>query len=67
MFIIFAVKMQVMMREWKIRLIDWESGKIAPCWYDLVVLVEILIDFRSDWQKNEEEIRSQCVHLYTRK
>ena len=51
--------------DWDIRLIDLESVKYAPCWYDLVILVEILIDFRSDWQKNEEEIRTRCVHLYT--
>ena len=49
---------------WKVSLIDWESAKHYPCWYDLVVLVELLIDFRSDWQKREEEIRSQCVQLY---
>ena len=30
----------------------------------LVILVEILIDFRKDWQKNEEDIRNHCVHLY---
>ena len=51
--------------DWDIRLIDLESIKYAPCWYDLVVLIEILIDFRSDWQKSEEEIRTRCVHLYT--
>lgn len=51
--------------DWDIQLIDLESVKYAPCWYDLVILVEILIDFRLDWQKNEEEIRTRCVHLYT--
>lgn len=49
---------------WKVSLIDWESAKHYPCWYDLVVLVELLIDFRSDWQQREEEIRSQCVQVY---
>jgi thiamine kinase-like enzyme len=49
---------------WKVSLIDWESAKHYPCWYDLVVLVELLIDFRADWQQREEEIRSQCVQVY---
>jgi hypothetical protein len=49
---------------WKVSLIDWESAKHYPCWYDLVVLVELLIDFRWDWQQSEEEIRSQCVQVY---
>ncbi|MEH7076916.1 phosphotransferase [Neobacillus drentensis] len=50
--------------DWKVSLIDWESAKYYPCWYDLVVLVELLIDFRSDWQQREDEIRSQCVQAY---
>jgi thiamine kinase-like enzyme len=50
--------------KWKVSLIDWESAKHYPCWYDLVVLVELLIDFRGDWQQREEEIRSQCVQVY---
>jgi thiamine kinase-like enzyme len=53
-------------KDWQIYLIDWESAKYYPCWYDLVVLVELLIDFRSDWQKREEEIRRRCVNLYTK-
>ncbi|MGG1678046.1 phosphotransferase [Neobacillus sp. NRS-1170] len=50
--------------DWDLRLIDWESIKYGPCWYDLVVLVELLVDFRSDWQKREEEIRNRCVQVY---
>ncbi|WHY94675.1 aminoglycoside phosphotransferase family protein [Neobacillus cucumis] len=50
--------------EWDIQLIDWESVKYGSCWYDLVILVELLIDFRWDWQKKEEEIRTRCVRLY---
>ncbi|MDQ6598217.1 aminoglycoside phosphotransferase family protein [Bacillus salipaludis] len=50
--------------DWDIQLIDWESVKYAPCWYDLVILVELLIDFRWDWQKREDEIRTRCVRLY---
>ncbi|MBE1553893.1 phosphotransferase [Sporosarcina limicola] len=51
--------------DWGIRLVDWESAKYAPGWFDLVVLVEILIDFRKDWQNDAEEIRKHCVHLYS--
>ncbi|MBS4211018.1 phosphotransferase [Neobacillus rhizophilus] len=51
---------------WPVQLIDWESAKYAPCWYDLVVLVELLIDFRGDWQKKEDDIRSRCVDIYNK-
>ncbi|MDN4609012.1 phosphotransferase [Sporosarcina highlanderae] len=49
---------------WEIRFVDWESAKFAPGWYDMVVLVEILLDFRRDWRKDAEQIRSSCVNLY---
>jgi aminoglycoside phosphotransferase (APT) family kinase protein len=52
-------------QDWKIRLVDWESAKYAPGWFDLVVLVEILIDFRKDWQNDADDIRKHCTHLYT--
>lgn len=52
-------------QDWKIRLVDWESAKYASGWFDLVVLVEILIDFRKDWQKDAEDIRKHCAHLYS--
>lgn len=52
-------------QDWKIQFVDWESAKYAPVWFDLVVLVEILLDFRKDWQKDAEEIRSHCAHLYS--
>lgn len=52
-------------QDWRIRFVDWESAKYAPGWFDLVVLVEILIDFRKDWQKDAEDIRKHCTHLYT--
>ena len=51
--------------DWEIRLVDWESAKYAPGWFDLVVLVEILIDFRKDWHKDAEDIRKHCVSLYS--
>ena len=52
-------------QNWTAQLIDWESARIAPSWYDLVVLVEILIDFRGDWHKKENEIREFSVDLYS--
>ena len=50
---------------WGIQFVDWESAKYAPGWFDLVVLVEILIGFRKDWQNEAEDIRKRCVHLYS--
>lgn len=50
--------------DWQIRLVDWESAKYAPVWFDIVVLVEILIDFRTDWHQDSDEIRKHCVNLY---
>lgn len=52
-------------QNWTAQLIDWESARIAPSWYDLVVLVEMLIDFRGDWHKKEIEIREFSVNLYS--
>ncbi|MBM7647435.1 thiamine kinase-like enzyme [Bacillus ectoiniformans] len=50
---------------WDIQLIDWESAKFSPPWFDMVVLVELLIGFRLDWQRHAEEIRTRTVQLYT--
>lgn len=52
-------------QDWHIKLIDWETARCSPCWIDLAILVEILIDFRKDWRKDAENIRYKCVHLYT--
>lgn len=49
-----------------IQLLDWESAKYAPCWFDIVVLVEIFIDFRKDWHKHADHIRHHCVSLYVK-
>ncbi|MGG2091651.1 phosphotransferase [Bacillus sp. S13(2024)] len=51
---------------WNIQFIDWESTKYAPVWFDMVVLVEILLGFRKDWQSNAEEIRTHCVEFYAK-
>ncbi len=53
-------------QDWQIRFVDWESVKYAPVWFDLVVLVEILLDFRRDWQKDAEEIRKKCIDVYSK-
>ncbi|GGE72071.1 hypothetical protein GCM10007140_22510 [Priestia taiwanensis] len=50
---------------WKIQFIDWEAAKFSPVWFDMVVLVEILIAFRKDWQSRSDEIRTNCVKVYT--
>lgn len=49
---------------WNIQLIDWESAKYSPVWFDMVVLVELLLGFRKDWQPHAEKIRTQCVQIY---
>ncbi|MFP7159757.1 phosphotransferase [Priestia aryabhattai] len=49
---------------WNIQLIDWESAKYSPVWFDMIVLVELLLGFRKDWQPNAEKIRTQCVQIY---
>ncbi|MGG2065159.1 phosphotransferase [Bacillus sp. S14(2024)] len=51
---------------WNIQFIDWESTKYAPVWFDMVVLVEILLGFRKDWQGRAEEIRTHCVEFYAK-
>ncbi|MEI4828673.1 phosphotransferase [Bacillus sp. FJAT-53711] len=51
---------------WNIQFIDWESTKYAPVWFDMVVLVEILMGFRKDWQSRAEEIRTHCVEFYAK-
>ncbi|MCC9022136.1 phosphotransferase [Bacillus nakamurai] len=51
---------------WDIQFIDWESAKYAPVWFDMVVLVEILLGFRKDWSKHAEDIRTYCVKVYTK-
>lgn len=55
----------VLEKNWHIQLIDWETVKCSPGWIDLAILVEVLLDFRKDWQKNAQEIRHNCVQLYT--
>ncbi len=51
---------------WDIQFIDWESAKYAPVWFDMTVLVEILLGFRKDWSRHAEDIRTYCVKVYTK-
>lgn len=49
---------------WDLRLIDWESMRYAPVWFDLIVLVEMLMDFRPDWRGQQAEIRRRAIADY---
>ncbi|HEX6988511.1 MAG TPA: phosphotransferase [Bacillota bacterium] len=49
---------------WDIRLIDWESMRYAPVWFDLIVLVEMLMDFRPDWRSRQGAIRRRAIADY---
>ncbi|MYL35605.1 phosphotransferase [Pontibacillus yanchengensis] len=51
---------------WDIQFIDWESAKIGPVWFDMVVLVELLLGFRKDWQADADMIRKKCIDTYVR-
>ncbi|WP_027955588.1 phosphotransferase [Halobacillus kuroshimensis] len=51
---------------WPIQFIDWESAKFAPSWFDMIVMVEILIAFRKDWQNDADNIRTRVVDVYTK-
>jgi thiamine kinase-like enzyme len=51
-------------RSWDIKFIDWEGGKIAPCWYDVVSLIGVYLAYKQDWKDQEEAITKRCVYLY---
>ncbi|MGZ4122940.1 MAG: phosphotransferase [Tumebacillaceae bacterium] len=52
--------------EWSVQYIDWEGAEFAPVWYDVALLVEVLIDYRDDWHSREEELRQRGVQLYVK-
>jgi thiamine kinase-like enzyme len=52
-------------RDWCIQFVDWEASEYAPVWFDIALLVEILIDYRTEWHENTDGIRRHCVQLYT--
>jgi thiamine kinase-like enzyme len=51
-------------REWHIRYIDWEGAEFAPVWFDVIQLIEVLIDYRDDWHDRETELRGRYLTLY---
>jgi thiamine kinase-like enzyme len=53
-------------KDWRIQFIDWEGAEFASTWFDMALLVEILIDYRIDWHKNADDIRRHCIDLYVR-
>ena len=51
-------------QHWNIKFIDWEGGKFAPCWYDMVSLIGVYMAYRREWSDKEEAITKRCVRLY---
>ncbi|MEX2415492.1 MAG: aminoglycoside phosphotransferase family protein [Paenibacillaceae bacterium] len=51
-------------RHWNIKFIDWEGGKFAPCWYDMVSLIGVYMAYKREWSNEEEAITERCVQLY---
>jgi thiamine kinase-like enzyme len=52
--------------EWEVQYIDWEGAEFAPVWYDVALMVEVLVDYRDDWHEKEEELRTRYVQLYAK-
>lgn len=52
-------------KSWKIKFIDWEGAKYAPCWFDLVNLIGVFLAYRREWEDQEEAITRRCVQLYS--
>lgn len=53
-------------RHWNIKFIDWEGGKFAPCWYDMVNLIGVYMAYKREWDNEEEAITERCVQLYAK-
>ncbi len=53
-------------RHWDIKFIDWEGGKFAPCWYDMVNLIGVYMAYKREWRNEEEAITERCVKLYAK-
>lgn len=53
-------------RHWYIKFIDWEGGKFAPCWYDVVNLIGVYMAYKREWRNEEEDITERCVKLYAK-
>src|SRR5699024_3970993 len=53
-------------QDWRIRFVTWESVKYAPAWFDIVVLVYLLLDFCRDCGIDGEESRKKYVDVYSK-
>ncbi len=53
-------------KHWDIKFIDWEGGKFAPCWYDMVNMIGVFMAYRREWRNVEDVITERCVKLYAR-
>ncbi|WP_256759891.1 aminoglycoside phosphotransferase family protein [Cohnella sp. WQ 127256] len=51
-------------KDWKLKFIDWEGAKFAPCWFDLVNLIGVFLAYRREWKDEEEAITRRSVHQY---
>ncbi len=49
---------------WKIKFIDWEGARFAPCWFDMFNLIGVFFAYRKDWRNDEENVVTRCAHLY---
>ncbi|WP_128661037.1 phosphotransferase [Paenibacillus sp. 598K] len=50
--------------EWRIKLLDWEGARFAPCWFDLFNLIGVFFAYRRDWRKDEEVVSERISRLY---
>jgi thiamine kinase-like enzyme len=53
-------------KNWNIKFIDWEGGKYAPCWYDMVSLIGVYMAYKREWRDEEAAITERCVRLYAK-
>ncbi|MFD2612372.1 phosphotransferase [Paenibacillus gansuensis] len=51
---------------WDIKLLDWESAKYAPCWFDVIHLAGIYLGYRQEYAKQEEAIIRKCALHYAK-
>lgn len=53
-------------KPWKIKFIDWEGAKYAPCWFDMVSLVGVYLSYRTEFRDQEERILAHTSTLYAK-
>lgn len=54
----------LMEQQWDVKILDWESAKYFPCWFDVVSLIGVFFGYRQDFKREEDQITEQCVRLY---